>query len=163
MDLYDLIERRSAEFLDLRRCVDDLFEELVFRKWPTARPETWEPALDLYDLSDAYLAEIDLPSMAPEDVRVTVEEHRLIVEGFRPQEAPPQSVVSRRERKSGEFRKALELPDAVDPQKVRAEFYYGTCRIYLAKKPPAGQAASPPPVAPRTEGATIERERREEP
>ena len=129
----------NLAFLDLQRHVDELFEELIYRRWAIAPPADWQPPLDLHETPDAYLVEIDLPGVAPEEVKLVVGEHDLTVTGQRRAPAPEGTTCSRCERKCGPFRRALDLAEAIDPETVRAEYRNGTCRIHLTKKrPPSG-------------------------
>jgi HSP20 family protein len=137
----------ESAFLDLHRQVDDLFDELVYRPWAISGRSGWRPLLDLHETADAYLAVIDLPGMAPEEVRILVGERDLAVAGQRPT-SPPVGVLSQRcERPCGACERTLKLPQAVDPHQARAEYRYGTYRIHLPKKHSPGQAAEPAVVA----------------
>jgi HSP20 family protein len=120
--------------------VDELFEELVYRPWAISGRPGWRPPLDLHETADAYLVVIDLPDVAPEEVRVVVGERDLVVAGLR-QSAPPEGVLSQRcERPCGPFERTVNFPQAVDARQARAEYRRGTCHIHLPKKRPAGPA-----------------------
>jgi HSP20 family protein len=117
-----------------------MFEELVYRPWAISGRSGWHPPLDLHETSDAYLVIIDLPDVAPENVRIMVGERDLVVAGQR-QGASPEGVLSQRcERRCGAFERILNLPQAVDAQLARAEYRNGTCRIRLPKKLPPQRA-----------------------
>jgi HSP20 family protein len=132
----------DAAFLDLQRRVDELFEEVIYRPWAISGQTGWRPPLDLHETSDAYLVEIDLPGVAPEQVRVLVSERNLIITAQRQATAPDGVLFQQCERKCGTIHRAVNLPRAVDPQQARDEYRHGTCRIYLAKKrQPEDQAA----------------------
>jgi HSP20 family protein len=129
-----LLRSFDTAFLDLQRQVDEMFEELIYRPWAISGRAGWRPPLDLHETSEAYIVEIDLPGVTPEEVRVLVSEHNLIVTGRR-QANPPDGVLFQQcERRCGPLQRALNLPRAVDPQQTRAEYRHGTCRIYLPKK-----------------------------
>jgi HSP20 family protein len=133
--------------LDLHQQVDELFDELVYRPWAISGRSGWRPLLDFHETADAYLVVIDLPGVAPEDVRILVGERDLAVAGQRPI-SPPEGVLSQRcERPSGAFERTLKLPQAVEPQRARAEYHHGICRIYLPKKHPPGQIVEQAVVA----------------
>jgi HSP20 family protein len=142
-----LLRSWDTAFLDLHRQVDELFEELVYRPWAISGRSGWRPLLDLHEMADAYLVVIDLPGVAPEEVRVLVGERDLVVAGQR-QTTPPEGVLSQRcERPCGAFERTLSLPQAVDPQQARAEYRHGTCRVHLPKKRPPGQTVEHAVVA----------------
>jgi len=126
----------KATFHDLHHQVDELFEELIFRPWAISGQARWRPAVDLHETPEAYLAEIDLPGVAPDAVRILVSEHQVTVVGTR-RLAPPDEVMFQKcERRSGTFQRTLELPWAVDPEKATAECRHGAYRIFLPKKRP---------------------------
>jgi HSP20 family protein len=142
-----LLRPWEAAFLDLHRHVDELFEELVYRPWAISGRSGWRPSLDFHETADAYVVVIDVPGVAPEEVRILVSERDLVVAGQR-QAAPLSGVLFQRcERPCGAFERTLTLPQPVDPQRARAEYRHGTCRIHLPKKHPSGQAAEQPALA----------------
>ncbi len=140
---------RPWEFalLDLHRQVDEMFEELVYRPWAISGTPAWRPPLDLHETADAYLVVIDLPDVAPEEVRITVGERDLVVAGQRQVSSPEGALSQRCERPCGAFERTLNLSQAVVPQQARAEYRHGTCRVHLPKKHPPGQAAEHAAVA----------------
>jgi HSP20 family protein len=142
-----LLRTWESAFLDLHRHVDELFEELVYRPWAISGRPGWRPSLDLHETTDAYLVVIDLPGVAPEEVRILVGERDLVVAGQR-QAAPPEGVLFQRcERPCGAFERTLTLPQPVDPQQARAEYRHGTCRVHLPKKDAPVPAAEQPVLA----------------
>jgi HSP20 family protein len=135
-------------FLDIERHVDEVFEKLVFRPWSIPREGAWSPPLDLYDTADAYLAVIDLPGVAPEDVSILVGERKLTISGQRQLAAPPGTATHFHERRGGAFHRSVDFPQPVEPGSARAECLHGTYHIHLPKKSEAaaaGAAPTPPP------------------
>ncbi len=80
----------------------------------------WTPAVDMYQTADGLLLVAEAHGCLPEQLRVTVERHRVILAGMR---EPP--VVTARwlqgEIVWGAFERVIALPVAVDPQRARAE------------------------------------------
>lgn len=137
----------ESAFLDLHRQVDELFEELVYRPWAISGRSGWRPPLDLHETEEAYLVVIDLPDVPPHEVRILVGERDLAIAGER-QASPPERVLFQRcERPCGAFERTLTFPEAVDPQRARAEYRHGTCRIHLPKKQPPDQGVGHAVVA----------------
>ncbi len=128
-------------FLDVQRHVDEMFEELLYRPWAIAGPSRWRPPLDLYETAEAYLVEVDLPGVAPSEVRIVVRERHLTISGRRTGTPPEGARCDRCERPLGTFERSLDLPQAVDPAKARAECQYGSWRIHLPKKYPSAESA----------------------
>ncbi len=125
---------RRAEFLDLERQIDELFEELIYRRWSITRPPRWRPPLDLHETPDAYIVEIDVPALDPEEVHILASERNLIITGQRRLTSFEGTVFARLERSIGEFKRSVELPQPIDPEKIAAEYQYGSYRIVLPKK-----------------------------
>ena len=137
----------KASILDLQQHVDELFEELVFRPWAIATQPERRPALDLYETPDAYLVDVDLPGMPPDEVRIIVAGQSLTIAGQRRPALPEQATCKHLARPHGAFRRSLELPLPVMAADAVVEFRHGTCRIVLPKKPlsePSPSASSSP-------------------
>jgi HSP20 family protein len=131
----------KAFLLDFQHHVDEMFEELIYRRWAIPNQPGWRPVLDVHETPDAYLVEVDLPGVAPEEVQVLVSERSVTVRGQRQVAAPEGSLWNRRERVCGSFHRSVELSHAVDPDHSQAEFRHGTCRILLPKKRAEGEKA----------------------
>lgn len=116
-------------------------EELVYRRWSIARPTTWRPLTDFHETPEAYRVEIDLPGVAPEQVRLLVGERSLTITGQRQTTVPKRAFINRCERPSGLFHRSLEFSSAIEPERVSAEYRHGTCLVMLPKRPPGEQKA----------------------
>lgn len=120
----------------LRNEVDDLFDRF-FRDWPTSthltRGDYW-PALDLAEEGDNLVVKADLPGIKPEDVELSVQDNMLTLAGEKKQEHEDKSDnFYHSERRYGAFRRTIQLPSSVDPDKVDAKFHDGVLTITLPK------------------------------
>lgn len=114
---------------------------------PTARwagPENkevfadWAPAIDVEESDTEYLIKADLPAMKKEDVKVSVEDGVLAIEGERRQEKEEQGKKFHRiERSFGTFVRRMALPTDVDQRKFVADFKDGVLHVHLPKTPTA--------------------------
>ena len=97
------------------------------------------PAVNLYETPDAYQLTAELPGVAPEVIRVSLEGSTITLEGERKIDYASRKETSlhRRERQSGAFRRAFELPAAVDGEKVEAVHRNGVLMLRLPKTPEA--------------------------
>ena len=60
--------------LDLDRRIDQVFSELIHEPWGCDfGAAAWQPAVDVYETGDAYLIEVDIPGVPPENVEVQVD------------------------------------------------------------------------------------------
>jgi HSP20 family protein len=124
--------------LDLQRRLDELFEEVIFRRWPlrhSAVPtgRQWVPDVDLHELADAFLIEVDLPGLCADEVRIEVNPQVITISGQRLEPLPEGVIASRRERLHGSFRRPLELPAPIDVHGVEVTFRDGLLRIQAPK------------------------------
>lgn len=94
----------------------------------------WVPAIDIQETNGEYLVHADLPAVKKEDVKVSVQDGVLAVEGERRQEKEEKGKRFHRiERSYGKFVRRLALPTDVDEQKVAAEFKDGVLSVHLPK------------------------------
>jgi HSP20 family protein len=98
----------------------------------------WAPAMDLEESDAEYLVKTDLPAVKKEDVKVSLENGVLAIEGERKQEKEEKDKKFHRiERSYGKFVRRLAVPTDADPQKVSAEFKDGVLNVHLPKSPVA--------------------------
>lgn len=98
----------------------------------------WTPAMDLEEIDGEYLVKADLPAVKKEDVKVSLENGVLAIEGERRQEKEEKGKKFHRiERSYGKFVRRLAVPTDADPQKVSAEFKDGVLNVHLPKSPAA--------------------------
>ena len=96
----------------------------------------WAPAMDVQETTSEYLIKADLPEVKKEDVRVSVEDGVLAVEGERKLEKEETGKKFHRvERSYGKFVRRMMLPTDIDQQKVEADFKDGVLNIHLPKSP----------------------------
>ena len=96
----------------------------------------WAPAMDVQETTNEYLIKADLPEVKKEDVKVSLEEGVLAVEGERKLEKEETGKKFHRvERNYGKFVRRMMLPADIDPQKVAADFKDGVLNIHLPKSP----------------------------
>jgi HSP20 family protein len=94
----------------------------------------WAPAIDIQETDGEYLIHADLPAVKKEDVKVSVQDGILEVEGERKQEKEEKGRKFHRiERSYGRFVRRLALPTDVDQQQVAAEFKDGVLVVHLPK------------------------------
>lgn len=104
----------------------------------------WAPAADISETEKEYLVKAELPGIKREDVKVSVEDSVLTIEGERKQEKEEKGEKTHRvERFYGSFCRSFTLPDDADAQNIRAEGKDGVLRVHVpklkAEKPKAVQ------------------------
>ncbi len=94
----------------------------------------WAPAVDIQETETEYLVKAELPEVEKQDVKVTVQENVLTIQGERKQEKEEKGKKFHRvERSYGTFLRTFTVPEDVDATKVAADFKEGVLKIHLPK------------------------------
>lgn len=94
----------------------------------------WAPVVDITETDDEFLIKAELPEVKREEVKVSVENGVLTIQGERKQEKEEKGKKFHRvERYYGSFMRTFTVPDNVDETKVRAEFKDGVLNVHLPK------------------------------
>lgn len=94
----------------------------------------WVPSVDVSETEGEYQIKAEIPDVKKEDVKVTVEDGVLTIQGERRQEKEEKGKKYHRvERSYGTFIRSFTLPDLVDEEKVKAEFKDGVLNLQLPK------------------------------
>jgi HSP20 family protein len=110
---------------------DQIFSNDVF---------TWQPAIDVIEEKDRFTLRADLPGIKKEDIKVSVEDGVLTIEGERKTEKEEQGKqLHRIERMYGRFVRVLNLGNAVEYNKIDAFYKDGVLEVTV----PKSEAAKP--------------------
>ncbi len=94
----------------------------------------WTPTVDISETEAEYAIKAELPEVKKEDVKVTVEDGVLMIQGERKHEKEANGKKYHRiERSYGRFIRSFTLPDTVDEGKVKAEYAEGVLNLHLPK------------------------------
>jgi HSP20 family protein len=94
----------------------------------------WMPTVDISETEGEYLIKAELPEVRKEDVKVTVENGVLTLQGERRQEKEEKGKRFHRvERSYGSFVRSFTLPESVDDSSVKAEYKDGVLNLHLPK------------------------------
>lgn len=94
----------------------------------------WTPSVDVSETDAEYLIKADLPEIKKENVKVSLENGLLTIQGERTYEKDEKGRRYHRvERSYGRFVRSFTLPDSVDESKVRAEYKDGVLNLYVPK------------------------------
>lgn len=119
-------------FSQIHREMDELFGSMLSDA-PTARVNT--PPMNIWEESDKYFVEAELPGYRFEDLEVGVLGHELTVKGTRTLKDAADAKMLRRERVGGSFIRTWTLPVEIDADKVEASLTNGVLLITLPKSP----------------------------
>lgn len=98
----------------------------------------WTPAVDIKETPEAFNIEAELPGMSKDEVKVTVQNGVLSIQGERKHEEETDDKKQHRiERFYGSFLRRFTLPENVDENSVKANFKDGVLSLTLTKAEPA--------------------------
>lgn len=94
----------------------------------------WAPSVDISETDGGYQIKAEIPDVKKEDVKVTLEDGVLTIQGERKHEKEEKGKKYHRvERSYGSFVRSFTLPDLVDEEKVKADFKDGVLNLQLPK------------------------------
>ena len=95
------------------------------------------PPVNLYETEEGYVLTAELPGVDAGDIQVSLEGSTVTLSGERKPEHEGMEGASlhRRERSSGSFRRAFELPTEIDQDKVEAVHRNGVLMLRIPKSP----------------------------
>jgi HSP20 family protein len=94
----------------------------------------WAPLVDIEETDKEYLVKAELPEVKKEDVKVTLEEGVLTIQGERRLEKEEKGKkIHRIERAYGKFLRTFTVPRDVDEKKIVAEFKEGVLMVHVPK------------------------------
>ena len=119
----------------LSRLFDDTFERLFSTtagEGNTAR----NPALDVAESPSAYTVKLEVPGVAKEDVKITIEGRQVSVSATTQREDLRKEAarVLCRERSTSSFARSFTLPQEVDQESSQARLENGVLTLNLARK-----------------------------
>lgn len=127
--------RSVARFRDeIDRVFERFFSDPWDLAWPTNSSIKWSPALDVVDSENEVTVRAELPGIDAKDVEVSISGNVLTICGEK-LESTEQKNEDRfvSERHFGAFRRSIELPTGLDPEKIDAEMQNGVLVVKVAK------------------------------
>lgn len=116
-----------AELERMQREMDSLFTHL-------GRKTHRFPPVNLYDKEEDIIAEFIIPGLTKEEIFISVENGTLQVKGERKNGIDTEKYEQiREERNAGTFSRTVEIPVAIDVNKVGAELKNGILTITMPK------------------------------
>jgi HSP20 family protein len=94
----------------------------------------WSPVVDISETDSEFLIKAEIPGVDKKDVKVTVQDGVLTIQGERKREKEEKGRrFHRLERSYGAFMRTFDLPEDVDQDKLKAEFKDGMLYVHLPK------------------------------
>lgn len=137
-------------FSALQREMNALFDEF-FNTWANVpMPSTrfaFSPSITVQESAKEYRVTAELPGLTEKDIKVELTANALTISGEKKEEREEKhgtTVYS--ERSYGSFYRSIPLPEAVDRNKVKAQFKNGVLTVTLPKSAQAKAAHKQIPV-----------------
>jgi HSP20 family protein len=94
----------------------------------------WTPSVDISETEGEYQIKAEIPDVKKEDVKITLEDGVLTIQGERKHEKEEKGKKFHRiERSYGSFARTFALPDVIEVDQVKAEFKDGVLSLHLPK------------------------------
>jgi HSP20 family protein len=107
-----------------------MFDEIIHRPWGGVK---WNPAVDIREDKDAFIIEMDLPGVNPEEVHVLVEGTILAVEGRRQLGKCDDLTTHLCERPDGRFSRTFEFDGTIEDRNVESRWQDGVLTVTVPK------------------------------
>ena len=120
----------------LQHRINHLFNEPFFNSGENdeLRMGNWYPAVDMFDDDDKIVIKAELPGMDKKDISVDIENRMLTLSGERNYDNEvKEENYYRRERATGKFKRAFNLPAEVDEDQIKADFKDGVLKVEIPK------------------------------
>jgi HSP20 family protein len=139
------VQRRTEtepwRFPDVERMFEDWFDDFRSRPFPYLwRPGfgrlrgLFPPAVDIYEKNDDVVVKAEIPGLTKEEIDISLDGQTLTIKGEKKKEEEVKDEdYYRCERTYGAFSRSIELPVAVQTDKVNASFTDGVLEIRLPK------------------------------
>jgi HSP20 family molecular chaperone IbpA len=89
------------------------------------------PAVDLYESTDAFHLTVDLPGVAPDDLKVELKDKTLRIEGLRKFGASEGTL--HRSDESLKYERSFRIGQDIESEKIQADLRQGVLHLTLAK------------------------------
>ena len=100
---------------------------------PTRQAPRYRPAVDILENENELLLVADVPGADPAGIDVNYEDARLIIHARVGERQPEDVTYLHREYGVGDFYRVFEVSEAIDAEKITAEYSGGVLTLHLPK------------------------------
>ena len=119
--------------------IENLFGRAL--NWPITRTQPllgvsdWNPRVDISESDGTYLIKADIPGVAKDAIKITMDNGMLTIQGERKQEKEEENKRFHRiERFYGSFTRSFSLPEDADPSAIKAAAEDGQLTVTIPRK-----------------------------
>ena len=91
------------------------------------------PLMNVFRKGDDFIIIAELPGVKKSDLDLQVKGRTLRIAGAKAVTYPEKASVHRRERRGGQFDRAVTMPVEIDPERVKAEYRDGILALFLPR------------------------------
>ena len=118
----------------LNRFLDEAFAGVPNAEQGSVITSAWFAPTDVSEDTDGIQISMELPGVEPDDVRLSLENNILTIQGEKRHQSDQKNErVHRFERTYGTFERTFVLPSTVDPDKIDAGYENGVLRVTIPK------------------------------
>ena len=128
------INHFGNDFINVHREFDRLFDQFRGGVVDENHSSVFMPAVDIVERKEDYLVKLELPGVNKDDVKITIHNDVLTIQGEKKQEKETkEDNYQRIERAYGSFRRSFTLPSSVKNEKIDATYNDGILTVMLPK------------------------------
>lgn len=130
-----VIPRYPLEWLNFfRQQMDEIFAYLSSLEVKDTKECEFSPSADVFETPDCYVVEFEVPGFAPEDLSLTICCNTMVLEGVKREDAVvPGANYICMERQFGRICRTVEVPPAVDMDRVKAQYEKGVLSVVFPR------------------------------
>ncbi len=122
------------DMLTLQGEMDRMFGDVFGRRVSEESTLPWAPPVDVEETADRYVVRAELPGLKEDDIKIRVEDNRLVIYGEKRREAEQTGTNYHRvERVFGQFERSFTLTHAVRQDKIEAIYRDGVLEVQIPK------------------------------
>ena len=121
---------------ELDRIFDNFFSPAFFDREPFRFRGDFLPSLDVTSDDKAYAMKVELPGVAPEAVKLEVNDGVLTISGEKKEETKDEQTKEVRECSYGSFTRSMTLPEDADAEHITATSKNGILTVSIPRKAP---------------------------
>jgi HSP20 family protein len=122
------------EMLSVQDEMNRMLSDVFGRRMSDEGTVAWAPPVDIEETQDHYLVRAELPGMKQDDIKITVEDNRLVIRGEKRRDVEEDGKNYHRvERVFGQFERAFTLTHAVRQDRIEAIYKDGVLEVQLPK------------------------------
>lgn len=122
----------ADELLTMQRAIDHMFDNFRCGASEPSGVTSWQPAVDIIEKESSYVVTVDLPGVKKNDVKITIKDNTLTIQGVRSFEHKEKDGGFQRiERSYGTFQRSFTLPATVKSEAIEASFEDGILSVIL--------------------------------